>query len=149
MNIVYGKSRYPKQVAHKKCRGCGGDVPKGRISWCSRECYKKYCPQMVLIAVRKRDNHICHICHKSIKELQHQHSLIKPENVSVFYKEYSEWMKQFPREEYDHIVPFSEGGLTILENMRTLCSWCHKKRTRLWIKARVSRERGQEVLQFA
>lgn len=42
------------------------------------------------------------------------------------------WMVRKPKEEYDHIIPFSEGGLTILENMRTLCSPCHKTRTRLW-----------------
>ena len=34
--------------------------------------------------------------------------------------------------EMDHIAPFSEGGLTILENVRTLCVVCHKKRTKKW-----------------
>ena len=36
--------------------------------------------------------------------------------------------------EMDHIIPFSEGGITILENVRTLCVLCHKKRTKKWRK---------------
>lgn len=38
--------------------------------------------------------------------------------------------------EMDHIIPFSEGGLTVLENVRTLCVLCHKKRTKKWHKER-------------
>jgi len=38
--------------------------------------------------------------------------------------------------EMDHVVPFSEGGITVLENVRTLCVPCHKKRTKHWHKAR-------------
>lgn len=36
----------------------------------------------------------------------------------------------------DHIIPYSEGGLTILENVRTLCCPCHKKRTAEWRRNR-------------
>ncbi len=39
--------------------------------------------------------------------------------------------------EADHIVPYSEGGLTVLENMRTLCVPCHKQRTKKWHRDRV------------
>jgi hypothetical protein len=42
--------------------------------------------------------------------------------------------------EMDHIVPFSEGGLTVLENVRTLCVVCHKKRTKKWHKDRKKQE---------
>lgn len=38
--------------------------------------------------------------------------------------------------EADHIIPHSEGGEYTLENMRTLCVPCHKKRTREWHKLR-------------
>lgn len=38
--------------------------------------------------------------------------------------------------EMDHIIPFSEGGVTVLENVRTLCVVCHKKRTKQWHKDR-------------
>jgi hypothetical protein len=36
--------------------------------------------------------------------------------------------------EMDHIIPYSEGGLTILANVRTLCVPCHKTRTKKWYK---------------
>lgn len=38
--------------------------------------------------------------------------------------------------EADHIIPHSEGGEYVLENMRTLCVPCHKKRTKQWHKVR-------------
>lgn len=62
--------------------------------------------------VRQRDKHVCQSCKLDIKA-----------TMSL-------------REEYDHIIPFSEGGLTVLENMRTLCSPCHNQRTREWKKAK-------------
>ena len=43
--------------------------------------------------------------------------------------------------EMDHIIPFSEGGLTVIENVRTLCALCHKKRTQQWrAKIRMKRK---------
>jgi 5-methylcytosine-specific restriction endonuclease McrA len=46
------------------------------------------------------------------------------------YPDWRAWRRAKPKKpEYDHIVPFSEGGLTVLENMRTLCRPCHKART--------------------
>lgn len=44
--------------------------------------------------------------------------------------------KTFPKGQIDHVIPFSEGGLTVLENLRTLCIDCHKDRTRKWHKDR-------------
>lgn len=40
--------------------------------------------------------------------------------------------------EMDHITPFSEGGLTVIENVRTLCVICHKNRTKKWHATRKS-----------
>ena len=50
--------------------------------------------------------------------------------------------------EADHIIPFSEGGETVLENMRTLCYPCHKHRTKKWHGDRKAarREPDQMVL---
>jgi hypothetical protein len=45
------------------------------------------------------------------------------------------WPKKYWRRDWwemDHVIPFSEGGITILENVRTLCYLCHKKRTKQW-----------------
>jgi 5-methylcytosine-specific restriction endonuclease McrA len=114
------KSRYPslKKVDGKYvCRGCGGEVPQGRQTWCSRECYKTHCPQMVNWAVRQRDKGICQICQLPAK-----------------------------RPEYDHIIPFSKGGNTILENMRTLCTPCHKAVTKAFAaQGRLSGSRKKRI----
>ncbi len=84
------------------CKGCGCKVPKGRISWCCNDCYKEFDPSKVRRETFKRDGYKCTRC-GSKKKL-----------------------------EADHIIPFSEGGITHLSNMRTLCSKCHKKRTSFW-----------------
>ena len=136
------KSRYPelKKVDGKVvCRGCGGIVPKGRQTWCSSKCYKTHCPQMVKSAVRARDKHICQICMKDIRQLQDARMAIAIPKLELLPGEthMDRWHRQNKlerdlrgpkiHEEYDHIIPFALGGKTILENMRTVCSPCHKK----------------------
>lgn len=153
------KSRYPKLIkldGKPLCRGCGGEVPKGRQSWCSNKCYQTHCPQMVNHAVKLRDKGICQICFNDISELHKEWYIKKPKleswNPSVdrfvwqqrtarFYEMFKEWKKYHPEPfpEYDHIIPYSRGGKTILENMRTLCTPCHKK-----VTAKFSKQRAEE-----
>lgn len=97
-------NRYPKIQKKGFCRGCGHPIPSYRYTWCCYDCYKRFCPAEVFREVDKRDKRKCVICGSSNKI------------------------------EYDHIKPFSEGGLTIIENIRTLCINCHKKRTLNWRK---------------
>lgn len=64
---------------------------------------------------------------------------------------WSEWQKLCPPiAEYDHIIPFSEGGLTVLKNIRTLCTVCHKKRTAEWaaFKARQRRAPARQQVEM-
>ena len=97
---------YTKSRALKRkrgyCKGCAAKVPKGRISWCCNKCYQEYDPKYVRRQTLKRDKYKCVKCGSN------------------------------NRLEADHIKPFSEGGITHLSNMRTLCSKCHKKRTAFW-----------------
>jgi Restriction endonuclease len=134
---VYGRGRYPKfrksEDGKKLCRGCGADVPKGRQSWCSTACYTKYEPASVKHQVRQRDKGICQMCNVKTRD----HPSIRKWEVSDAER------LAAPKAEYDHIVPFSEGGLTVLENMRTLCNPCHKKRTAEWRKLR---KRARELI---
>jgi 5-methylcytosine-specific restriction endonuclease McrA len=71
-----------------------------------------------------------------------------PERLAAL-AEYNEahraWRKARPRIEYDHIIPFSEGGLTLVENMRVLCRKCHKSRTALWRAEKAARRRLEKV----
>lgn len=145
--IIYDRSRFPKQQRRADgslgCRGCGGPIPKGRKSWCSRECWNKYEPSRVCYAVRQRDKDIC--CECGV-DCQKAYNLWQAEKGKPGWN-WTEWHKsEPPGPEYDHIIPFSEGGLTVLENMRTLCSACHKKRTRHWHGQRKQKPLNQPEL---
>ena len=43
--------------------------------------------------------------------------------------------------EIDHIIPMAEGGLTVVENLRTLCEGCHKWRTAKWHAERTAKKK--------
>lgn len=156
------KDRYPKLKrgpdGKPLCRGCGGKVGKGRQSWCSAECYKRNCPQEVISAVKQRDKGICQICGVDTNratavwrnEMPDRPNYQVVHNVWPYdysgykltpeYKAFSvaltTWKAACPKAEYDHIIPFCEGGPTSLDNMRTLCRSCHKKRTAEWRRSR-------------
>ncbi len=129
MSIIYGRGRFPKLIAPRTCRGCHAPVPKNRQTWCSKECYEKYEPSMVKRAVRERDKGICQLCGKNINDAYSAWRKTEPERFKDFLA-WRKWRREQPKEEYHHIVPFSEGGLTILENMQTLCVDCHRKVTK-------------------
>ncbi len=143
-NVTYDRARFPKRQKRADgtwgCRGCGGEIPKGRKTWCSHKCVKTYEPASVLIAVRARDKDVCQLCGFDCAKAKREWRKLLFE---LGLQEHWYWRKEMPprppNPEYDHITPFSEGGLTILENMRTLCAPCHRKVTREWRAKRVKR----------
>jgi 5-methylcytosine-specific restriction endonuclease McrA len=91
---------------------------------------------MVKIAVRQRDKDVCATCgydcraaRKEWVRLCHEKNLHTRSFAAMD-------LACHRKPEYDHIIPFSEGGLTVVENMRTLCSACHKTRTAEWRKTK-------------
>jgi len=173
--IQYGRSRYPTQPEKKKCRGCHGDVPKGRSSWCSNKCYDAFEPKRVRWFCQQRDKYVCHHCgvdsEKMRARYEHANRWTAPNQYrylenGIFQREKYDaalkiahrherrwraaakkrmaamradgWPSHACRDwwEMDHVTPYSEGGLTVLENVRTLCIPCHKKRTKKWHKDR-------------
>lgn len=165
---TYDKSRFPKQIGKGLCRGCQKPVPKGRQSWCGRECLDRFHPQRVIYFVKQRDKGICQMCQRSISVMRalwlkekpeypgvsafpHSHSVhwMRSPEYAAWLKIEKEWAKLEPKPEYDHIVPFSEGGPTVLENMRTLCSFCHRERTRKWHKDRLADKLTPELIPLA
>lgn len=129
--IQYDKSRFPKRPKRPDgtfgCRGCGGDIPPKRKAWCSRACAHRYDPGLVINQVKQRDKGICQMCGFDCFAAKREWMTRRWDNPRP---------KRPPRAEYDHIVPFSEGGLTVIENMRTLCHDCHLKVTLEWRKQR-------------
>lgn len=139
--IIYDKSRFPIQQMRADgklgCRGCGSAIPKGRQTWCSNKCFDTYEPKRVMYFVRDRDKEICVLCGYDHNKEYDDWLKTRPNGQN--WDVHQAWSRTKPRSpEYDHIVPFSEGGLTILENMRTLCRKCHKKRTRDWRRAKAN-----------
>lgn len=148
--LSYGKGRFP--IRQKRpdgewgCRGCGALIPKGRQTWCSNVCLRLHHPFHVIHAVKQRDKGICQLCFADIKSLYSEWYKLRPKNpqgviynseagriaFAEYYQFLRRWERDCPDAEYDHVVPFSEGGLTILDNMRTVCGPCHRKRTREW-----------------
>lgn len=143
--IIY-ENRFPIQQRRSDgswgCRGCGGAIPKGRQTWCSRECVNTYHPAYVISAAKRRDKEICSTCGYDRAAAERKwwqgREAVRRHGGTA---EWNEFRKTQPRKiEYDHIIPFSEGGLTVLENIRSLCSECHKRRTKRW-----HRERKQDA----
>ncbi len=59
-------------------------------------------PRDLMLKVVRRDNHVCQMCHQYV-----------PDNEI----------------EFDHIIPFSRGGPTTVENIRLLCSTCNRRKS--------------------
>ena len=62
----------------------------------------RYIPRDIMLKVVRRDNHICQICFKYVPD----HEI-----------------------EFDHVIPFSKGGPTTVDNLRLLCRECNRKKT--------------------
>ena len=159
------KPRYP---AHQNdpsgkplCRGCGAPVPRGRQTWCSSNCYETRCPQRVIYHVEQRDRGICARCgtdtealHRSCRFVDHDHHgrPLSPAARTIAWREAQARAKELHALgwpdgcrrwwEGDHIMPHSEGGEMVLENIRTLCTLCHKQRTRTWHRIKSEDRKG-------
>lgn len=124
-------SRYPaiKRDANGKmlCRGCGGQVPKGRRTWCSSECFSKHSIYEIKERVWQRDRGTCQHCKKFLGVLGKSGKLKSCHN---WYDWCTEWV------EFDHIKEYADGGATLDENMQVLCAPCHQIKTTRWRKNR-------------
>lgn len=134
----------------RRCRRCRGIVAPPRLSWCSQSCvdaflFEKH--QAVRRAkVKERDHGVCAECGLDTKAF----------GAFLRRLEKATWRRagrgricasQFLRArqirtdlripahrfddlwDADHIVPQVEGGPQTMENLRTLCLWCHRRVT--------------------
>lgn len=130
------------------CRQCDTEVPKGRRSFCSEECVHEYRirsdGQYLRNRVYARDKGICARCgmdaEKVYRVMMEMKSMmndrlwpgrpwpeISKHRLSVAID------KMFPQGapwNADHIVEVQDGGgASGLENIQTLCYWCHLDKT--------------------
>ena len=136
------KDQLPKTDGMTCCRWCSKGVKPPRRTLCSEECaheikirtnhrYMKNC-------VYKRDRGVCQECQIDTKQIAKQILSLQQDEKLVFLKENSISSKRkiFKRKyggglwDADHILAVKDGGGQCgLDNLRTLCIPCHKKKT--------------------
>ena len=124
------------------CRFCGTlELPPRRKTFCSQECVDNYCIRTSTTYLRKllfqKEKGVCTIC--SLNTVQISRNIYDYEKNSDYLSplraEYGVGNKRVKRNngcwDADHkeMVALG-GGLSGLENFRTLCKLCHKAVTR-------------------
>lgn len=139
----------------RACRRCKGEVQPPRRSWCGQECvdaflFEKH--QSVRRAkVKERDRGVCADC--GLDTVAFARVLHRLERGFVPPGRHygrtrgrirgQQWLRareikralRIPSHRFDelwdadHIVPQAEGGPHSMENLRTLCIWCHRRVT--------------------
>jgi len=123
------------------CRNCGTEVPPGRRTFCGDVCVERWKlktdPSYVRKLVGKRDRGRCAACGLKCREFEKALRLLSQVLGRLGHgKSYRELRKLLKVEfrqtlwDADHIVAVAEGGGGCgLENMQTLCLWCHREKT--------------------
>lgn len=138
------------------CRWCEREVPVGRMTFCSKECVTEWKVRTDKAFMRrmvwKRDRSVCAFCQTNCdrwkrtlrKEWTHINELPQSEEREhrkrtwttahpYFFQRTSFW-------DADHVVPVVKGGGECgLDNLRTLCLFCHRK-----VTAQLNKQRAKE-----
>jgi len=115
----------------RPCRRCGGEVPKGRRTFCSAACVHEWKlrtdPGYLRAQVFLRDGGVCSQCGVDTEALRKDKRKLDYAARRRFEKE---WGLRRHLWDADHILPVAEGGGECdLSNMRTLCLRCHREAT--------------------
>ncbi|MBK8267296.1 MAG: HNH endonuclease [Planctomycetes bacterium] len=146
-----------------RCRVCQSPVPKGRRTFCGKACVLRM--RMLCFTgeqvrrVDRRDRGICAMCGWNMKRLarivgwaMHWEGLRKRPCSTFPSRRTSRFIQPLVNSlgrwlwQVDHIVPVCEGGGIrpdmmideVLANLRTLCTACHHKETKLAGRAAAS-----------
>lgn len=135
------------------CRWCGRETPGPRRTFCSAECVHEWrirsSASYARRQVEKRDCGVCAACGFDAGRLRRiieiATCLYRDDQQRAGHRSYWQ-IHGGPRAvvmgalglrptdhtwEADHIVPVAEGGGSCgLDNLRTLCRWCHVRETR-------------------
>lgn len=150
----------------KLCRYCGVETKPPRRTFCSDECVNDYRlrsdPSYLRYRVEKRDKGICALCGIDTKVIEagltelsylidYDHvdkggrpvlrDLTAPLNLVKQFLGVGKWDNRTSMWDADHIKEVVAGGGECgLENMQTLCVWCHRAKTS-GLAARLKEER--------
>lgn len=136
------------------CRWCGTETEPPRRTWCSEKCVDEYKLQNDPGARRnqvfKRDKGVCVKCGLDCEKFRNafmslyreargpiQPAVTALRNKLAYGGRYDFW-------EADHIVPQVEGGGHELDNLRTLCLWCHREETAALAKRRAQQRQEEK-----
>lgn len=119
------------------CRWCKVEVKPPKLTFCGPDCVHEYKLRSdagyLRTQVYLRDKGVCGSCGLDTEVLTSAGSRWPRDGE---YELAMAWLAALGAHrartlwEADHIVPVSEGGGECgLENMRTLCVWCHKRET--------------------
>lgn len=158
-----GKLRGPS--GRRLCRWCGREVPPGRRTFCSALCTHEWRVRSssgyLREKVYERDRGVCAKCGRDARKLK---AKLEDEQTAAMRRcgvfdgkpmadwrkdpQYLAFLKKPPcpltvKEaekslwQADHVLEVAEGGgLCGLEGIRTLCLWCHKDATRVFMQMR-------------
>lgn len=123
------------------CRQCGREVPRKRRTFCGDACVEawrlKSDPSFLRSRVWKRDKGRCARCGLRTRDLERAIALLRQVLQRTghprVYGTIRQALKIQSRSslwDADHIRPVvQDGGGCGLENMQTLCLWCHREKT--------------------
>lgn len=150
------------------CRWCQTEVPKGRRSFCSQPCIDEWSirsdPGFARHKVYERDKGVCAFCKLDClrlkRALSSRYGVSRTRFVHLWFlvtgrKATAKFNGYRTLWETDHANPVSEGGGECgLDNLRTLCIWCHNEvtahlRKRLGRATRAKRRKAKKPSRVA
>lgn len=134
-----------------KC-GCERPIRPPRRVWFSDECNTIWLTHHYIAWARPacgaRDGYTCVLCGLNCQQLDQDIDRLRkayPFGTDEFHRaiaeidlKYGEYSRDLWQA--DHIIPRCEGGLDDIDNLRTLCIWCHKAETRKLTQRRTARK---------
>jgi len=136
------------------CRHCGTELPESRRrTFCSDACVHEWRlrsdAHYLKEQVRRRDRGVCALCgidtYRLARVVKAWRVAIGAEGRRRFESILKEWKWRPGGRQWDadHILPVVAGGGECgIENVRTLCIWCHRRETASLAHARASAKRA-------
>lgn len=150
----FDKERQPGGVNWRRCRWCGVVCEGRRISFCSEKCVGEWLirsrPGYLRKVVYRRDQGVCLVCRIDTEITRHRIIDVWKRTDPAHRRVVEVWMRRLgvvhrvdwscwtrvPKLrvhslwQADHIVPVVLGGGQCgIDNIRTLCLWCHRRAT--------------------